>query len=197
MKITKTFYYQFQAATPALNSIPNTDPPPTDFPLPSGEFDYNSLAEIISSIDKIARIPISIPFKVRTIHTKNITFTSGLAGNQGGVVIDVDTGVAVTVTPNVNYYVNLVSSLVGNRPVGMVHADSQFSMATKQDIKHTFQIPQDIDGIYDFNFKLNDGTDFEPYQYFTTAPVFPLPGILYIFFDSFSITMEFNSEYEE
>lgn len=197
MKITKTFYYQFQTTTPALNSISNTTPPPADFPLPSGEYDYASLVALVAGIDTTARIPINIPFKVRTIHVKNITYVRGLAGNQGAVILDSDTGVAVDCVPTVNFYINFLSSLVGNRPVGMVHADSQFSMNTSQDIKHTFMLPQEINGTYDFSLKKNDGSDFLPYQYFSTAPVLPLPGVLYMFFDSFSITMEFNSEYEE
>jgi len=197
MKITKTFYYQFESTIPPINAISNTTAPPTDFPLPSGEYDYASFDQIINGIDPIAHIPINIPFKVRTIHTKNITYTSGLAGNQGAIIIDANTGVAVDCDPSVRLYINFLSSLVGNRPVGMVHADSGFSMNTKQDIKHTFQIPQEINGIYDFSLKLNDGSNFFPYQQFNTAPDLPDPGVLYIFFDSFSITMEFNSEYEE
>ena len=196
MKLTKTFYYQFKTATPPLNAVPNTKPPPTDFILPSGEYDYASLVSLVAEIDTTARIPINIPFKVQTIHIKNITYIRGLAGNQGGAIVDADTGVIVDCVPTTGFYVNFLSSLVGNRPVGMIHADSQYSMNTTQDIKHTFQLPQVINGIYDFNLKKNDGSDFLPYQYFTTAPVFPLPGILYMFFDSFSITMEFNSEYE-
>jgi hypothetical protein len=192
MKITKTLYYQFGSElTPDPDLVPNPTAPPTYFPAPSGEYNYTNRP----IIDNTAHIPISVPFKVRTIHIKNINYTSGIAGNQGTVeIID---GVAVTCTPVCNFYINIISSLVGNRPVGMVHADSQYSMNTKQDIKHTFQIPIDINGIYDFNLYDNGGLQLSPFQSFETAPALPDPGKLLIFFDSFSITMEFNSEYEE
>lgn len=192
MKITKTFYYQFGVGlTPDPDLIPNPTSPPAYFPAPSGEYDYSNRPVI----DNTAHIPISIPFKVRTIHIKNITYTSGIAGNQG-TIVSVD-GVFVDCVPSNSFYVNFISSLVGNRPVGMVHADSQYSMNTKQDIKHTFQIPQEINGIYDFTTYDNAGLELSPWQSFETAPNLPDPGKLLIFFDSFSITIEFNSEYEE
>jgi len=192
MKITKTFYYQYGSElTPDPDLVPNPQTPPAYFPAPSGEYDYANPP----LIDDTAHIPINIPFKVRTIHIKNITYVSGIAGNQGtSVLVD---GVLVECLPVCNFYINFISSLVGNRPVGMVHADSQYSMNTKQDIKHTFQIPQDINGIYDFSTYDNEGLQLSAYQVFTTAPAFPLPGKRLIFFDSFSITIEFNSEYEE
>jgi len=192
MKLTKTFYYQFGVGlTPDPDLIPNPTSPPAYFPAPSGEYDYTNRP----IIDNTAHIPISVPFKVRTVHIKNITYTSGIAGNQG-TIVSVD-GVFVDCTPSNRFYVNFISSLVGNRPVGMVHADSQYSMNTKQDIKHTFQIPQEINGIYDFTLYDNAGIELSPFQAFETAPVFPDPGKLLIFFDSLSITIEFNSEYEE
>ena len=71
----------------------------------------------------------------------------------------------------------------------MVHADSQFSANTKQDIKHTFQLPQVINGIYDFTPFGNRGTQFQVYQEFSTVPdllnIPPLPGKRYYFFDSY------------
>ena len=192
MKITKTFYYQYGSEfTPDPVLVPNPKNPPAEFPAPSGEYLFASPP----IIDDSAHILINIPFKVRTIHIKNITYISGMAGNQGTAVL-VD-GVLVDCIPSCSFYINFISSLVGNRPVGMVHADSQYSMNTKQDIKHTFQIPQDINGIYDFSTYDNAGLQLSPYQAFETDPVLPLPGKLLIFFDSFSITMEFNSEYEE
>lgn len=177
MKYTQTYYYQFGSAYTPDALVPNPANGPADFPAPSGQ--YNA---IISNIDSTAHIPINVPFKVRTIHIKNITYTRGMAGNQG----------AVGLTPVVNFYSNFVSSLVGNRPVGMVHVDSQFSMNTKQDIKHTFQIPQVINGIYDFTLYDNAGVQQLPYQ--ETIDI-GIPA-WYYFFDSFSITIEFNSEYE-
>jgi hypothetical protein len=190
MKLTKTFYYQFGSEFTPIANITNPIAPPAIFPSPSGEYTYGTLL----TVDNVAHIPITIPFKVQTIHIKNITYTSGMAGNQGTTIVD---GLTTTVcTPSNKFYVNFLSSLVGERPVGTVHADSQFSANTKQDIKHTFQLPQVINGIYDFTPYGNRGTQFQAYQYFSTAPVFPAVGKQYYFFDSFSITIEFNSEYE-
>lgn len=177
MKITNTYYYQFGSQYTPDALVPNPTAPPANFPAPSGQ--YNAP---LTNIDQTAHIPINIPFKVRTIHVKNITWTSGMAGNQG----------TLGLVSNVSFYINIISSLVGNRPVGMVHADSQFSMNTKQDIKHTFQIPQVINGIYDFSLYDNGGNQLAPYQYDVDIGI----PAYYYYFDSFSITMEFNSEYE-
>jgi hypothetical protein len=191
MKLTKTFYYQFGSEFSPISLITNPTAPPANFPAPSGEYTYGS-PPVTGTMT--AHIPINIPFKVRTIHVKNITYVTGMAGNQGTTI---DTGGVLTVcTPAVNFYINILSSLVGNRPVGTVHADSQFSCNTKQDIKHTFQLPQVIQGMYEFSLYDNDGDQLAPYQYFTTAPVLPDVGRDYFFFDNFSITIEFNSEYE-
>lgn len=191
MKLTKTFYYQFGSEFSPIAIISNPTAPPADFPAPTGEYTYANGA---LPVDDTARIPINIPFKVQTIHIKNITYTTGLAGNQTTTIVD--GAVSTLCTPSVNFYINFLSSLVGNRPIGMVHADSQFSANTKQDIKHTFQLPQVINGIYDFVLNDNEGDQLAPYQSFSTAPVLLNPGKLYYFFDSFSITIEFNSEYE-
>ena len=191
MKFTKTYYCQFGKEFSPISIVSNPTAPPADFPIPSGEYTYGSppcKGPISISI------PINVPFKVRTVHIKNISYISGLAGNQT-TTID-NAGVLTACTPNVDFYINILSSLVGNRPVGMVHADSQYSMNTKQDIKHTFQLPQVINGIYDFSIYDNQGQQLAPYQEFSTAPVLPDPGRSYFFFDSFSITIEFNSEYE-
>ena len=178
MKLTKTYYFQYGSNLTPDNLVANPATPPADFPAPSGEYLTPLYPE---EIDYKAYIPINIPFKVRTIHVKNITYTRGMAGNQG-----------VVITPEVNFYVNSISSLVGNKPMGMVHVDSQFSMNPKQDIKHTFQIPQVINGIYDFSFFTNDGVLFEPFQWYIDL----VTPAWYYYFDSFSITIEFNSEYE-
>ena len=191
MKITKTFYYQFGSEFTPIALVSNPTAPPADFPAPSGEYTYTS-PPVTGPMT--AHIPINIPFKVRTIHVKNITYVSGMAGNQGTTINN--GGVLTTCTPIVDFYINMLSSLVGNRPVGTVHADSQFSCNTKQDIKHTFLLPQVIQGIYDFSIYDNAGSQLAPYQEFSTAPVIPAVGRSYYFFDSFSITIEFNSEYE-
>lgn len=191
MKLTKTYYYQFGSEFTPVGLVSNPTTPPADFPAPSGEYTY---VTGLLPVDNTAHIPISIPFKVRTIHVKNITYVSAMAGNQGTTIVNGVTSTACI--PTVNFYVNLLSSLVGNRPLGTVHVDSQYSSNTKQDIKHTFLLPQVINGIYDFALYDNEGTQQAPYQYFSTAPAFPSLGRQYYFFDSFSITMEFNSEYE-
>ena len=191
MKITKTFYCQFGSELTPISLVSNPKTPPANFPAPSGEYTYGSPP--VSGPISIS-IPINIPFKVRTIHVKNISYVSGMAGNQGTTINN--GGVLTTCTPNVDFYINILSSLVGNRPVGMVHADSQYSCNTKQDIKHTFLLPQVIQGVYDFSIYDNAGNQISPYQYFTTPPVLPDVGRDYFFFDNFSITMEFNSEYE-
>jgi hypothetical protein len=191
MKITKTFYYQFGSEFSPISLVTNPTAPPTYFPAPSGEYTFGSPP--VTGL-MTASILINIPFKVRTIHVKNITYISGLAGNQGTTINN--GGVLTTCTPNVDFYINIISSLVGNRPVGVVHADSQYSMNTKQDIKHTFQLPQVINGMYDFTLYDNGGDQIAPYQTFTTNPILLDPGRNYFFFDNFSITMEFNSEYE-
>jgi len=191
MKLTKTFYCQFGSEFTPIGLVTNPTTPPASFPAPSGEYTYGSPP--VSGVISIS-IPINIPFKVRTIHVKNITYVSGMAGNQGTTIEN--GGVFTECTPNVDFYINILSSLVGNRPVGTVHADSQYSSNTRQDIKHTFLLPQVINGNYEFSIYDNAGSQLAPYQAFDTAPLFPLVGRSYFFFDNFSITMEFNSEYE-
>lgn len=191
MKFTKTYYCQFGSGFSPISLVSNPTAPPAIFPIPSGEYTYGSPP--CSGPISIS-IPINVPFKVRTVHIKNISYISGLAGNQTMTINNV--GVLTVCTPNVDFYINILSSLVGNRPVGMVHADSQYSMNTKQDIKHTFLLPQVINGNYDFSIYDNEGTNIAPYQSFQTAPAGPNPGRSYFFFDNFSITIEFNSEYE-
>jgi hypothetical protein len=127
-----------------------------------------------SSTNATASIYISIPFKVKTIHLKDITYVAGANGAQGANAGEI------------SRYITIISSLVGNRPVGMVHKDSQFSMTTKQDIEHEFQLPVVVNGYYDFTPYRNDGVEALVYEVV-------IPDI---FYDSFSITMEFNGEDE-
>tara|TARA_R110000868_G_scaffold327067_3_gene588098 strand:+ start:216 stop:740 length:525 start_codon:yes stop_codon:yes gene_type:complete len=174
MKITKTFYYQYGSEFIGTQSAIFVE----DYFVPP-----SAVYATVLNPDDIAHIPINIPFKVRTIHVKNITYVRGMAGNQG----------AYGITPSVSFYINFLATLVGNRPVGMVHADSQFSMNTSQDIKHTFMLPQEINGTYDFTIYKNDGVRFTPWQFEVNLAV----PEYYYFFDRFSITIEFNSEYEE
>lgn len=174
MKLTRTYYFQYgkEIEQYLLFSIANPTAPPDYYPSPSGT--YGGLVEI----SDVAQIYINIPFKVKKIHVKGITWTAGRAGNQG------NTGVSK--------YVTLVSSLVGNRPVGMVFLDSQFASGTIQDIEHEFLVPETIQGIYDFTPYLNDGTLYSAYDLDETLA----PAFYDYYFDSFSITMEFNSEGE-
>lgn len=171
MKLTKTFYYQYG------NQY-------------SSQADYDTNTTPFDILTEPANIYINIPFKVKKIHIKNITYVAGKNGGQGNT--------------NVSNYITYLSSLVGNRPVGMVFRDSQFSMNTTQDIEHIFQLPEVIQGYYTFNFFGNNGVD----EFFSlTNPVYPFyyteeileplfPNIYTYWFDSFSITMEFNSEDE-
>jgi hypothetical protein len=168
MKITKTFYYQYGSQYPTQDDYQTTVAP----------------ADILDTLS--ASIYINIPFKVKKIHVKNITYVSGQNGGQGNAACQ--------------NYVSLTSSLVGNRPVGMVYRDNQFSMATIQDVEHIFQLPEVINGYYDFTFYTNNGN---PYKYalgysfpFYDSVIIGPPDTYRYWFDSFSITMEFNSEEE-
>jgi hypothetical protein len=174
MKLTKTFYYQYGSQYPS-------------------QINYESQVNPAFILDDYrASIYINIPFKVKNIHVKNITYVSGQASNEQG-------------NAACQNYVTLTSSLVGGRPLGMVHRDSQFSMNTTSDIEHTFLIPAIINGYYDFTFYTNNG---KPYKYIagdntSSYPFFDLavlnPPFLtdyFYWFDYFSITMEFNGEDE-
>lgn len=166
MKINKTLYYQFgQGNTP--------DVVPAGYFAPSGEY----ANELI--VDKTASVYINVPFKVKDIHIKSITYFSGRNGAQGNT--------------DVSKYITFISSLVGNKPVGMVHRDSQFSMATKQDIRHSFQIPIIVNGYYNFTTYFNDGTIATPWDFFVNLGD---PNPYNYYFDSFSIIIEFNGEDE-
>jgi hypothetical protein len=174
MKLTRTYYFQYgkEIEQYLLTLIDNPTAPPAKYPSPSGT--YGGFVDISGT----AQIYINIPFKVKTIHVKGITWTAGRAGNQGST--------------EVQAYVTLVSSLVGNRPVGMVFLDSQFASGTIQDIEHEFLVPETIQGYYDFTPFLNDGTLYSGYDVDSTLA----PDFYDYYFDSFSITMEFNSEGE-
>jgi hypothetical protein len=174
MKLTRTYYFQYGKDVEQflLAPIANPTAPPADYPSPSGT--YGGLVNLSAT----AQIYINIPFKVKKIHVKGITWTAGRAGNQGNAFA--------------SGYVTVLSSLVGNRPVGMVFTDSQFSSGTIQDIEHEFLVPETINGIYDFTPYDNDGTLYPGYDIDTTLA----PTFYDYYFDSFSITMEFNSEEE-
>lgn len=124
-----------------------------------------------TSTDATASIYINIPFKVTNIHVKAITYVAGLNVSQGGSANELQR------------YVTIISDLVDNGPLGMVYKDSQFSMATIQDIEHTFNLPRVINGYYNFTPYRNDGTIAAVFE-----EIIPDPPV----FDSFSITIEFN-----
>jgi hypothetical protein len=80
---------------------------------------------------------ISVPFKVRTVHTKGISLTSGNAAT--------------------GEYVTIESDLVNNAPLGSTFNISTYSAGTIQDIENQFWNPQVIQGIYNFRMKKSNG----------------------------------------
>jgi len=82
---------------------------------------------------------ISVPFKVRTIHSKAFSLTSG------------DTAVT-------GEYITIESDLVNNAPLGSTYNNSSYSAATIQDIENQFWNPQGIQGVYNFRLKKSNGT---------------------------------------
>jgi len=172
MKLTKTFYYNWGTA----NGLNAEDETTTTAP--------------INIVSPVASLYMNIPFKVTKIHVKNITYVSGKAGNQGN--------------GNVSNYITLMSTLAGQlSPFGSVHRDSQFSMSTISDVEHIFNLPIVINGYYDFVFYRNSGTamafsttDNPGYYPFYFEEEIAVPIIYHYWFDSFSITLEFNSPEE-
>ena len=83
---------------------------------------------------------ISVPFKVRTIHSKAFSLTCGDAAITGE-------------------YVTIESDLVNNyAPLGSTYNNSSFSAGTIQDIENQFWNPQCIQGVYNFRLKKSNGT---------------------------------------
>jgi len=82
---------------------------------------------------------ISVPFKVKTIHTKSISLSTG------------DTALAT------GEYVTIESSLVNNSPLGSTFNISNYSAGTIQDIENTYWNPRVIQGQYDFTMKKSSG----------------------------------------
>jgi hypothetical protein len=106
MKYTKTYYCQFGSEFTPIASVANPRSPPANFPAPSGEYTYGSPP---CSGPISVSVPINVPFKVRTIHIKNISYVSGMAGNQGTTIVE---GLVQTVcTPNVDFYINIKKDL--------------------------------------------------------------------------------------
>jgi len=82
---------------------------------------------------------ISVPFKVKTVHTKGISLTTGNAALTTGE------------------YVTIESSLVNNAPLGSTFNISNLSAGTIQDIENQYWNPQVIQGQYTFTMKKSNG----------------------------------------
>ena len=82
---------------------------------------------------------ISVPFKVKTIHTKSISLSSG------------------DLTLATGEYVTIESDLVNNSPLGSTFNISNFSAGTIQDIENQYWNPQVIQGQYNFVMKRSSG----------------------------------------
>jgi hypothetical protein len=82
---------------------------------------------------------ISVPFKVKTIHTKSISLSTG------------DTALAT------GEYVTIESDLVGNSPLGSTFNISTFSAGTIQDVENQYWNPEVIQGQYNFVMKRSSG----------------------------------------
>ena len=178
MKVTQVIHYQFGSEFEPDEgiAIPDSDPA-ANFPSPSGKY-LSSL-----TINDTAQVEIFVPFKVKKIHVKGISYVAGMNSAQA----------TEGITPEVQGYVVLTSNLIGNlAPLGMVYLDSAFSSATIQDIEHTFLIPQTIQGVYDITIYDSGGDIFPPYQ---SSIDLATPYWTY-FFDSFSLILEFLSEDE-
>ena len=82
---------------------------------------------------------ISVPFKVKTIHTKGVSLSTGDATLVNGE------------------YVTITSDLVNNSPLGSTFNISSYSAGTIQDIENQFWNPQVIQGLYNFTMKKSSG----------------------------------------
>lgn len=83
---------------------------------------------------------ISVPFKVKTVHTKAISLTTGNTALSTGE------------------YVTIESDLVNNSPLGSTFNISAYSAGTIQDIENQFWNPQVIQGQYNFVMKRSNGS---------------------------------------
>lgn len=83
---------------------------------------------------------ISVPFKVKTLHTKALSLTTG------------DTALST------GEYVTIESDLVNNAPLGSTFNISTYSANCAQDIENQFWNPQVIQGEYTFVMKRSNGT---------------------------------------
>lgn len=82
---------------------------------------------------------ISVPFKVKTIHSKAFSLTCG------------DTAVT-------GEYITIESDLVNYAPLGSTFNNSSFSASTIQDVENQFWNPQVVQGVYNFRLKKSNGS---------------------------------------
>ena len=93
-----------------------------------------------TATQSITTARISVPFKVKTIHTKGISLSAGNAALTTGE------------------YITIESDLVNNSPLGSTFNISSYSAGTIQDIENQFWNPQVIQGQYTFTMKRSNGT---------------------------------------
>jgi hypothetical protein len=93
-----------------------------------------------TATQSITTARISVPFKVKTIHTKGISLSAGNTALTTGE------------------YITIESDLVNNSPLGSTFNISTFSAGTIQDIENQYWNPQVIQGQYTFTMKRSNGT---------------------------------------
>jgi hypothetical protein len=82
---------------------------------------------------------VNVPFKVKTIHTKSISLSTGNPALTTGE------------------YVTIESDLVNNSPLGSTFNISTYSAGTLQDIENQYWNPQVVQGEYTFIMKRSSG----------------------------------------
>lgn len=83
---------------------------------------------------------LNVPFKVKTLHTKGISLSSGDPALTAGD------------------YITIESDLVNYSPLGTTFNISNYSANTIQDIENQYWNPQVIQGLYNFRMKRSNGT---------------------------------------
>jgi hypothetical protein len=82
---------------------------------------------------------VNVPFKVKTIHTKSISLSTGNPALTTGE------------------YITIESDLVNNSPLGSTFNISTYSAGTLQDIENQYWNPQVVQGEYTFIMKRSSG----------------------------------------
>lgn len=93
-----------------------------------------------TATESITTARVNVPFKVKTIHTKSISLSTGNGALATGE------------------YVTIESDLVGNSPLGSTFNISTYSAGTIQDVENQYWNPQVIQGEYTFVMKRSNGT---------------------------------------